>query len=418
VSAAIVIAALLATGAPPASPITQVPLATTSVAPSEAGAHHSSSLSGQRQSDETSAPAAAGATGEASQSAPPADNPPELADPLADPALAPAPPESTSTRHLRHAEGDPLEGFNRAMFGVFTSLDKAVVRPAAMGYKTVVPKPLRAGLRNAFSNLNEPVVFANDLLQFKIGKAIKTLVRFGINSTVGVAGLFDIAKRRDVGLPHHGNSFGNTLAFYGIRSSAYLFLPFVGPSTVRDFVGGIPDGLLLPTAVGSPFNRTDYRIGKAVVTGLDQRVESDSELKALYDSALDPYATLRSVYLQSRTAEVAALHRKKSADNLDEFSDPMADPAADSVAPPPGGTEQSGLEDQRTDQRPEQRDHEDLAHPGGAGVVGEPEAAEGGTSGKRAEQHGTGEAGLQQVAGAVAPGHHEVDVKGDAHPEE
>ena len=108
--------------------------------------------------------------------------------------------------HVRHAPGDPLEKFNRSMFRIHMKLDRAVLRPAAMGYQHAVPRPMRSGIRHFFSNLNEPVVFANFVLQLKPKSAVRTLVRFLINSTVGVGGLVDVAKSKAVELPHQPNS--------------------------------------------------------------------------------------------------------------------------------------------------------------------------------------------------------------------
>lgn len=222
---------------------------------------------------------------------------------------------------------DPLEGFNRAMFGAFRVIDRFVYRPAAIAYKTVLPKPVRSGIRNVLVNLSEPIVFLNDLLQFKFKRAGKTLGRFVINTVVGVGGIFDVAKRH--GLPHHGNGLGNTFAYYGIGPGPYIFLPILGPTTLRDLLGGAGDGLVLPQAVGTPFDRTDYQIGTGAASGLDQRVEQDESLRALMRGAVDPYATLRSAYLQDRAAQVRALHGHGDADPLgDPLADPLSDPAA------------------------------------------------------------------------------------------
>ena len=266
--------------------------------------------------------------------------------PTAEPAPAAAPATSTDTpspdtaaaaapeqpRHVRHAPGDPLEGFNRAMFSFNTSLDKAIVRPAAMGYKTIVPSPARSGLRNALTNLNEPIVFLNDVLQLKPGNAFRTFSRFLINSVFGLAGLFDVANHE--GLPHRKNGFGNTLGRYGVKPGPYLYLPVLGPSSLRDAVGGVGDSAVLPNTVGEPFDRTDYQIGTAVVSGLDARVQYDSEIKTLYDTSLDPYATLRSVYQQSRAADIAAITGKTEASPDDTMEDDLKDPAASQDATP------------------------------------------------------------------------------------
>ncbi len=241
------------------------------------------------------------------------------------------------------APGDPHERFNRRMFRRYQKLDRGLLRPAALGYKHVVPRPLRTGIRHFFSNLTEPVVFLNFLLQGKVGKAIETLGRFVTNSTVGIGGLVDVAKSPGINLPHRPNGFGDTLGFYGVKPGAYLFLPLIGPTTVRDLFGGqvvdgAVNGALFPLVIGKPFDKLYFQIPRAVLTGLDERAQADDDLKALLSDAVDPYATLRSVYLQDRAAEIAALHSRRRAighpvpanDNLD---DPLVDPAGTASAP-------------------------------------------------------------------------------------
>lgn len=270
-------------------------------------------------------------------------------------ALPAAPPPVV----YRHAPGDPLEKFNRHMYAIHQSLDRAVLRPAAMGYKHAIPSPVRGGVRHFFSNLGEPVVFVNFVLQFKLHSAARTAVRFIINSTIGVAGLVDVAKGSAFELPHLPNGFGDTLGYYGVKSGPYLFLPLVGPTDFRDLLGSQADGFFLPVVVGKPFDRLEYAVPKAVLTGLDARAEYDADLKALLDDALDPYATLRSVYLQDRAGEIAALKGASAdvsmpGDEIDpaakgarasatpELGDPLADPAAKpaptSTGPKPAAT--------------------------------------------------------------------------------
>ena len=136
--------------------------------------------------------------------------------PLEPPAAQVGTPAAVVIAKKHHAPGDPLEGFNRANYKFSTGIDKAVLRPVALAYRHIVPRPARDGLRNFLSNIGEPFVFANDVLQLKIGRAIKTVGRFVINSTLGLAGLFDTAKRKPFHLPHHNNSLGDTLGFYGV----------------------------------------------------------------------------------------------------------------------------------------------------------------------------------------------------------
>src|SRR5258706_52610 len=135
-----------------------------------------------------------------------------------------------------HAPGDPLENVNAKSFAVTQSVDKAFVGPVALAYKKHVPAPVRSGLRNFLYNLKEPDVFLNFLLQLKPGKAMETLGRFAINSTIGGAGLFDVAKRRPFKLPRRPNGFADSLGYYGVKPGPFLFLPLIGPTTVRDLV--------------------------------------------------------------------------------------------------------------------------------------------------------------------------------------
>jgi phospholipid-binding lipoprotein MlaA len=280
--------------------------------------------------------------------APPAPAPapqadaPELADPMTDPASLTAIQVQAQTQGRHHEPGDPMEGFNRRMYRVNGTLDRLFIRPAAMGYKHALPRPVRSGLRNFFSNLSEPVVFVNYLLQLRIGKAVRTVGRFTINSTIGMGGLFDIAKRRGFNLPHHRNSFGDTLAWYGVGPGPYVFLPLVGPSTLRDVLGGPFDDAFVPVLILSklsvtPFNDWRFIAASSVIPGLDLRAESDPELKALNASAVDPYASLRSAWLQNRAAEVAELHHhaKGQPQATPELDSPLLDPAALPPVPAP-----------------------------------------------------------------------------------
>ena len=254
------------------------------------------------------------------------------------PAVETETPPPVTVTH-RHAEGDPLEGFNRRMFAAHEAFDKAVFRPVALAYQDVVPKPVRSGLRNFLRNLTEPIVFLNYVLQLKPGKALETAARFVFNSTLGLGGVLDVAKLPGFHLPHRSNGFGDTLGYYGVKPGPYLFLPFIGPTDLRDLIGGQADGLVLPLAVGDPFDRAEYQVPKGVIGGLDTRAEADSELNTLFSTAVDPYATLRSVYLQDRAGEIARLKGKHAAEPTSPLdttlSDPLSDPLADPAAAPP-----------------------------------------------------------------------------------
>ncbi|GHH12034.1 hypothetical protein GCM10008023_11750 [Sphingomonas glacialis] len=264
-----------------------------------------------------------------------ASAPVTVAPSMAVPAPAPVAASEARPRHHR-TKGDPLEGFNRTMFSIHQFLDRIAFRPLAMLYKTVVPKPLRTGIRHVFSNVGEPLVFANDMLQLKPKRAIKTVGRFLVNSTIGIGGVLDVAKTREFNLPHHDNSFGTTLGHYGLGPGPYIFLPLVGPSDFRDFGAGIAQGQTYAFTIGTPFDRAEYRVSEAVLTGLDLRVESDGALKALLGGAIDPYATLRSAYLQDRAVSIAESHGAKAA-AASALDDPLTDPAADPLVDPAAG---------------------------------------------------------------------------------
>jgi phospholipid-binding lipoprotein MlaA len=196
---------------------------------------------------------------------------------------------------------DPLEGFNRGLYTIHRGLDHWIFGPAARAYQTVLPQPLRKGLHNLINNLKEPGIAFNDLLQAHPTRAGKTTGRFIINSTVGLGGLMDIAY--NAGLPHHDNGFGTTAARYGIQPGPYLFIPFVGPTNFRDILGQAADIATDPLG-WQPFRNGQVIYARAIVDGLDQRAEADTQLKAIDAMSADPYASLRSLYEQNRAVQV------------------------------------------------------------------------------------------------------------------
>ncbi len=202
---------------------------------------------------------------------------------------------------------DPLEKVNAESYALTREVDEAVFRPVAIGYKRAVPKPIRRGLHNILSNLREPVVFVNYVLQLKPGKAAETVGRFTLNSAIGIGGLFDVAKRKPFSLPFRPNGFANSLGYYGVKQGAFIYLPFVGPTTIRDFIGDNIDRLVLPLSIGFPFNNLIYGIPGTAVTVLDRRVEFDERLQRLRETS-DPYAASRDFYLERRQAEIDELH--------------------------------------------------------------------------------------------------------------
>jgi phospholipid-binding lipoprotein MlaA len=238
----------------------------------------------------------------------------------------------------RDKAGDPLQGANLKAFGATQAVDSAVLGPVARTYKRKVPSPIRSGIHNFLYNLKEPVVFLNFLLQFKPGKAAETAGRFAINSTVGVAGVFDFAKRKPFKLPRRANGFADTLGYHGVKNGPFMFLPIVGPTTVRDLVGGFVDRLILPTTVGHPFTSVAYTAPLGVLGALDHRADFDETLKVLHDGSVDPYTASREFYLRRRQAEIDHLHGRVVPPPVVRtlpvvLAHPPAEPAPMSVAP-------------------------------------------------------------------------------------
>jgi len=205
--------------------------------------------------------------------------------------------------------GDPLQAMNLKSFELTQSIDRALIRPAAMAYERIVPVPIAEGVRNVLNNLQGPDQFVNFLLQHRLGKAVHVLARFAINSTVGIGGLFDVARRKPFRLRHMSNGFADTMGFYGVKPGAFLYLPIIGPTTLRDLIGTNMDRFLLPIAAGRPFNKLYYVLPVGLFRTLDHRAQFDDKLAALH-SGSDPYANTREDYLRDRQDEIDHLHSK------------------------------------------------------------------------------------------------------------
>lgn len=236
----------------------------------------------------------------------PAAPPPGAAGPAPVPSAVPG--EIVVTARGKPPPGDPLQAVNVEAFKVLQSVDVALVAPIAKGYDSVVPKPVKGGLHNFLQNLTEPIVFINYLLQLKPGKAAETLARFTINSTLGFGGLIDVAKTKTINLPYRVNGFAYTMGYYGIKPGPFLFLPLLGPTTVRDVIGRVLDLSVLPVGVGSPFNRPVYSLGSGALKAIDERLERDDMLTTIQEDCPDPYAAERTWYLEKRQAVIEGLH--------------------------------------------------------------------------------------------------------------
>lgn len=215
---------------------------------------------------------------------------------------------------------DPFEKMNRSTFERNMRFNHSVIYPAAKAYHNVVPEPVRNSIDNFVSNLDEPFVFANDLLQLRLEAATTTVGRFAINSTVGVGGLFDVATKQK--LPQQSGDFGQTLYVWGMRNSPYLVLPVIGPTNVRDLFGttvelaaaipafataiptlatATPTGSLLPTHIATAAN--NLSVAGSVASPFTKLDQAD-QMAELEDSSIDFYSMLRSVVNQKRQAEL------------------------------------------------------------------------------------------------------------------
>lgn len=204
---------------------------------------------------------------------------------------------------------DPMQAVNQASYDAVQAVDDAVIAPVANVYEKGVPRPIRMGLRNFLRNLTEPIVALNYLLQLKPGKAAETVGRFAINSTIGVGGVIDVAKKKPFNLPYRRNGFAYTFGYYGIGPGPYMFLPLVGPTTLRDVIGLGLDRFLMPFAVGGPLRNPGYVYGSFVIRSLDERVANDELFKRIREES-NPYASYRELYLKTRQAEIDALKGK------------------------------------------------------------------------------------------------------------
>lgn len=200
------------------------------------------------------------------------------------------------------APKDPWRRFNRGSYAFNGFLDRALVGPIARAYMKITPSPVRRGLARVVDNLREPSTVLNAGLQGRPKRAVAAGARFVINSTVGVLGVFDVASR--VGLERSRADFGQTLGRYGLDAGPYLYLPLVGPLTLRDGFGQVVDALTDPISLATGGLGSDFGAGRLGVTALDYRSSADATLEAIAQDATDPYATIQSAYLQNRESVV------------------------------------------------------------------------------------------------------------------
>ncbi len=196
------------------------------------------------------------------------------------------------------AMSDPFENVNRFFFDINQRLDRHAGRPAVTAYRETVPGSVRGGLHNMLDNLGGPVTVANSLLQVRLEDAGIAAGRFLVNSTIGVAGIFDVAT--NWGMPGRNRDFGETMGTYGVPAGPYLVLPFRGSTDVRDFAGNYLDGYATPLRYVRYDGRNYVGLMKSTLGSMDNRAANMASLHDVERASVDFYATTRTLYLERR----------------------------------------------------------------------------------------------------------------------
>jgi phospholipid-binding lipoprotein MlaA len=210
---------------------------------------------------------------------------------------------------------DPYEATNRRVLDFNFAVDDAAIRPAAVFYRNSVGGWTRTRIRNVLSNLNEPAVAANSLLQGRPLESAQTMLRFVFNSTAGLGGMFDLAQFG--GPPRLERDFGQTLYVWGLPDGPYLMVPILGPSNPRELTGSVVNGFMNPVSYVIPLGAN---LGRGAVQGLDTREQNIETLDEVRNGSLDAYARLRSLWQQHRDAELG----RTTSESIDVLDDPGA----------------------------------------------------------------------------------------------
>ncbi|MEK7206382.1 MAG: VacJ family lipoprotein [Pseudomonadota bacterium] len=253
-----------------------------------------------------------------------------------DAAKADSSPKPEATQE-KESSPDPLEGFNRAMYTFNDKLDVYLLKPVAKGYRAVMPTPVSKSISNFFSNLHDPMVMLNNLLQGKPGQAASDLGRFLANSTVGIFGLFDVATK--IGLPKHNEDFGQTLAVWGVGDGPYLVLPFFGSSNLRDGPSLLVDWETYPPNHMEEHSTSDKLFLVEVVDKRAQMLDASDILEQA--AGKDPYVFVREAYRQRRRSQVYDGNPPQEAPDPSLFEDDTPAPKTPSKKPLPRSESQS-----------------------------------------------------------------------------
>lgn len=242
---------------------------------------------------------------------------------------------------------DPIEPFNRAVFSFNEAVDSAVLKPVAQGYRAALPEPVRIGVGNFFSNLEDLWIAVNQILQGKVVEGVQDAARFVFNSTIGLFGLIDIAS--DMGLQKHDEDLGQTLGKWGIESGPYLVIPFLGPSTIRDGIGRVGD---TQADIVRNLKHVPTRNTLAAVRIVGDRADLLDAVRMLEEATLDKYGFIRDSYLQRRRnlvydgepprenpSESSSLEDRLSESRVAAVAEPDSQPESGALVPDPSGFE-------------------------------------------------------------------------------
>ncbi len=241
----------------------------------------------------------------------PIDSKPQPEPTASTPQPAPTAPAPTASGILHEPPAstpieDPLEPVNRKLFAIDLWVNKTFAGPGRILPTAIwIPRPVRHGLYNVFDNLEEPATVANNMMQTKFKRGAEAAARFGVNSTVGVFGIFDVATKMH--LRRTREDFGQTLAIWGITAGPYIYVPISGPTTVRDSLGGLVDGLFLPnhwlpmTIWEQEGQNLVHYVVQPSTIGIRQVARGAAEAGATHDE----YATLRQLYYDQRADQIA-----------------------------------------------------------------------------------------------------------------
>ena len=235
------------------------------------------------------------------------------------------PPSDPVARAEFERTNDPLEPMNREILDFNLFVDRILIKPVAIGYRTVVPSYARDRMRNFLDNLNEPVIFINDSLQGEFSRAHTTFARFLFNTTFGGGGLWDRAST-EIGLEKQSGDFGQTLYVWGVPDGPYLVLPIFGPSNPRDAAGIVVDSYMDPWGYVAAQNGNRFTgVYRWLAQGIDERTRNIESFDEIQKNAIDLYAQLRSLWRQHRASE---LRHGESAPIEDEdlYTDPGTNP--------------------------------------------------------------------------------------------